>query len=104
MEKLIKNGKVAVVVSKGYGAGWSTWNEHAEFLSMDKRIAEAVLNKDFDTVKKICEEELKDEHVSYLGLYDCVVKWVPQGTVFEIMEYDGAELIRVYNPEGYMTA
>ena len=25
MEKLIVDGKVAVLVSRGFGAGWSTW-------------------------------------------------------------------------------
>jgi hypothetical protein len=26
VEKYIKDGKVAVLYSAGYGAGWSTWN------------------------------------------------------------------------------
>ena len=31
MEKIIEDGKVAVLVSKGYGAGWSTWNLDASY-------------------------------------------------------------------------
>ena len=27
MEKIIRDGKVAVAVSYGFGAGWSTWND-----------------------------------------------------------------------------
>ena len=26
IEKVVRDGKVAVLVSPGYGAGWSTWN------------------------------------------------------------------------------
>ena len=43
MEKIIEGGKVAVLVSKGYGAGWSTWNHDVsrERLSMDARVIRA---------------------------------------------------------------
>ena len=47
MEKIEKNGKVAVLYSSGYGAGWSTWNEgHREALCMDARIVGPVLAGD----------------------------------------------------------
>lgn len=45
MEKLEKDGKVAILYSPGFGAGWSTWNsEWADQLVFDKEIAEAILN------------------------------------------------------------
>lgn len=28
MDKVIKDGKVAVLYSPGFGAGWFTWNNH----------------------------------------------------------------------------
>ena len=42
-KKYIRDGQVAVIYSPGYGAGWSTWNEHEELLSTDARIVERVL-------------------------------------------------------------
>ena len=43
MEKVIRNGKVAVLVSNGYGAGWYTWNKAYPECLFDKKMVEAVL-------------------------------------------------------------
>ena len=43
MEKVIKNGQVGVLISPGYGAGWSTWNHDVDpkVMMMDARIIKA---------------------------------------------------------------
>jgi hypothetical protein len=47
MEKVIKDGKVAVCFSPHYGAGWSTWasEEQRETLIFHPAIVNMVLNK-----------------------------------------------------------
>lgn len=45
MKKLIRDGKVAVLVSPGFGAGWSTWNGDDEDAIFNKRLALAVLGE-----------------------------------------------------------
>ena len=47
MNKLEKDGKVAVMISPGFGAGWSTWNsEFRDTLLFDAEIAQAVIDGD----------------------------------------------------------
>ena len=43
--KVIRDGKVAVLYSPGFGAGWSTWNSHNPDLLFDSIIVDFVLNK-----------------------------------------------------------
>ena len=46
MEKYIKDGKVGVLVSPGYGAGWSTWGDDGlrDQLALDSRLVQAKLD------------------------------------------------------------
>lgn len=96
MNKLIKGGKVAVVISPGYGAGWSTWNEKcAEFLLFDADIAQALL----DGNKTQAMRAAKAAHPDiYCGGVDTLeVVWVAQGVKFTINEYDGHESILTFD-------
>ena len=92
MNKLIKDNRVAVVISPGYGAGWSTWNEKcAEFLLFDADIAQALL----DGNKTKAMRAAKAVHPDiYCGGVDTLeVVWVAQGVKFTVGEYDGHESI-----------
>ena len=53
MEKIVRDGKVAVAVSYGFGAGWSTWNE---VNPMDARFNQLFLDGKIDEVVRICDE------------------------------------------------
>ncbi len=55
MEKVIRNGMVAVLVSPGYGAGWYSWNDHKELLFHPKIV---------EMVEKRRTEEITQEWVS----------------------------------------
>ena len=41
-EKVVRDGKVAVLISPGFGAGWSTWadDEISEFVLFHKDLVE----------------------------------------------------------------
>lgn len=106
-DKLVVDGKVAVLVSSGYGAGWSTWNGSEEML-FDKEVAEILLDKtisDEEQAAKIfalCEVKYPD---AYLGGVDGLhVEWVDEGDRFFIKEYDGAETIKFLNHIEYYVA
>lgn len=103
VEKLIKDGKVAVVYSPGYGAGWSTWADKAkEAFMFDKRIAEAVLAGDLDEAMSIASFI---EPSAYLGGgRDLRIEWLPVGTAFRIDEYDGFESIELLENVEWTTA
>ena len=83
--------ELGVLVSYGFGSGWSTWNN--EELAYDKRIIEKWL-------EKISADEMCDYIVSlgydepYMGGYGRLgLEFIPRGTLFCIHEYDGAESI-----------
>jgi hypothetical protein len=85
MEKIVRDGKVAVAVSGGFGAGWSTWND---IDPMDARFNQLFLDGRVDEVVRICNDEI----LGYAGGAGGVrIVWVPVGTEFVITEYDGAE-------------
>jgi hypothetical protein len=85
MEKIVRDGMVAVAVSSGFGAGWSTWNDVDP---MDARFNQLFLDEKFYEATALCDEL----GLGYSnGAYDVVIRWVPEGTKFRIDEYDGSE-------------
>lgn len=93
MEKLIKDGAVAVLISPDFGAGWSTWNEeHEEGLLFDRDIVEAVLDGNKDEAKRIAADKYPGAYLG--GAAGLEVVWIEQGTTFTVEEYDGSESIR----------
>lgn len=97
-EKYIKNGKVAVAYSPGYGAGWSTGNDSklAETLLFHPDIINMILsNKQFEIdhnwLVEHFGEEFKDVYCG--GVSNLNIRWLPVGTQFRIDEYDGSESV-----------
>lgn len=98
-----RDGKVAVLYSPGYGAGWSTWTEeHAEALTFDPQIVAALLADNRAEAARIAAEKYPDMYLG--GLDSLKVEWIPKGTVFEIVEYDGSESINIIANQSYMVA
>jgi hypothetical protein len=90
MKKLI-NGKIAVLVSYGYGAGWYTWHDNLEML-FDPTIVEMVLNEAGETaIVDYCKEVYPDAYTG--GVDGLTVEFVSPSTRFRIEEYDGAETL-----------
>jgi hypothetical protein len=101
MNKLIRDGRVAVLVSPGYGAGWYSWH-HIEELVYDPCVVAWIENKELDKI--LTYMELKYPDVYRGGLEDVVVEWVPVGERFRIEEYDGSESLVLESKERWMTA
>ena len=101
MEKVIRDGKVAVIISAGWGAGWSTWHGHKELIFHPKLIewveSEQPTVVAISTILKEILGEKEAEHVYLGGVDQLSVIWVPQGTKFKIEEYDGTEYIITEN-------
>lgn len=88
VDKVVKDGKVAILFSPDYGAGWSSWNEGLD--PADGRYVQLFLDGNFDEFIELAEEE--DLYCG--GVDDLRVAWIPQGTRYRIDEYDGAESIQ----------
>ena len=101
-EKFVLDGKVAVLISPGYGAGWYSWNKEHEGLAFDKELVELLLqNRKYDLVK-LAEQKYPDAYVG--GVDGLEVVWVDQGTQFEIDEYDGHEQLQKVWQKKILTA
>ena len=105
--RLIQNGRVAVIYSPGFGAGWSTWNiednGYGEELIFDPGLADLITNgKSQDQIKAYVA--LKWPGVYIGGLEQARVEWVAPGTEFKITEYDGSESLQFREGEEWITA
>jgi hypothetical protein len=100
-----KDGMVAVLVSPGFGAGWSSWAADTlmEAALFHPKLVQAALD-DVVCVDDIVEELFGYEHFYTGGWRDIVVMWVPKGAKFRIHEYDGSESLILLQEEDYFTA
>ena len=101
-EKVIRDGKVAVLVSYGYGAGWYSWNTECPALLFDPELVAAVEKEDAKALLRRAKQLCPD---GYFGGADgLAIEWLPDGAQFRIDEYDGAEGIRLSDDEKWITA
>lgn len=108
MNKLVRNGRVAVIISINYGSGW--FSEHGdERLLFDPVIATELADKEEGWTDRLrtylISEYLDNKSPEEASNYDYViarmamnptsygVRWVDQGVFFRIEEYDGRESI-----------
>ena len=110
--------KIAVLVSPGYGAGWSTWND--DTLAYDKRVVEFWLaHKDnekfmeeidsfsyYEKVPALKEAEdffksIGYSHIYFGGFNQIELEWVPIGCRWRIDEYDGSESLEILSMDNY---
>lgn len=85
----MKSEMVGILVSHGYGAGWSSWNDVDP---TNKEIIESFERGDSDEEKiKIAERIYPDAY--HGGLLQCKVHYVEKGAMYRIKECDGNESI-----------
>lgn len=95
IEKWIRDGKVAVIVSPGFGAGWSTWGEPAtaQERAFDRGLDELIEAGKKKEAAKYAAQKWPEDYQG--GLDQCLVEWLAVGTKFTIHEYDGSESLRL---------
>ena len=111
MEKVIKNGQVGVLISPGYGAGWSTWNHDVDpkVMMMDARIIKAwqagrlTEGNVFEVLKELGIID-DDDYVYGGGVSSLTLQWVPIGQEFRVVENDGFEYVQEKEEIDWLTA
>ena len=101
MNKVIRDGKVAVLISYGFGAGFYTWGAPLEAI-FDPKLIELVESEDFDGAEEYVMNTYPGVYTSGVG--DLEVVWVDEGEEFIINEYDGNESIQLKNKTEWITA
>lgn len=122
VDKVIRDGKVAVLISPGYGAGWTTWNQdhkNVEQMLFDPDIVNALLEYEkadgenwmwkqcLMKIKEIADTKYNQDPYDYFfenGLKNVEVVWVDVGRKFIVTEYDGSESIQFCDEMDWITA
>ena len=107
-----KDGEIGVLVSGGFGTGWSTANDYGIKLALDKRIIEKFLEHEEDSdwleaVSAFKENSIQKEFLDFLGsigysdyinlfgFHNCHLEYAEKGMPIRIDEYDGRENLEV---------
>ncbi len=93
MNKLIVDGKVAVLYSPDFGSGWYSWNQNYPEILFDPAMVKLVEKKQYDELATYVE--LKYPGIFTGGLNQLQVEWIEEGKKFRVVEYDGDESIQV---------
>ena len=102
IKKLVRDGKVAVLYSPDFGAGWYSWNPGVPEILFDPAIVEFVEHDQMAELNTYIT--LKYPELYTGGMKDLVVAWLVVGTEFRIKEHDGAESIERPNDIRWITA
>lgn len=92
---------IGVLVSYGYGAGWSSWGNPLSCLDKDL-VAAFERDASEEEILKIAKTNWPDQYAE--GLMQCRVEYLPEGTAFRIDEYDGYESLEVISSIQYIVA
>lgn len=103
MEKVTRDGKIAVLYSPGFGAGWFTWNTEIPQCLFDPEIVSMVeKNSSQAEIKKFASEKYPEGY--WGGARGLRINWIDEGSSFCIEEYDGNESFRFRESDGWITA
>lgn len=104
MRKVIRDGKVAVLYSPGFGAGWYTWNYSFPECVFDPEIVEMIENEvDWQVIAGFASKKYGEDFYEG-GASDLRIAWIKQGNQFIINEYDGSESLHISDTMNWLTA
>lgn len=103
MQKVVRDGKVAVLFSPTFGAGWWTFNTEIPECLFDPEIVELVeRGASFEEIKRAAPQRWPG---GYWGGADGLrVQWVKEGESITLEEYDGSESFRFRDSDGWVIA
>ena len=102
MNKLIRDGKVAVLIAPSFGSGWYTWNYDTPEILFDPGIVSLIEEEKWDEMKTYVS--LKYPQIYNGAIDDLQVEWVEEGALFKVHEYDGSESIELKENDDWIVA
>jgi hypothetical protein len=103
--KVVRDGRVAVLYSPGFGAGWYSWglgSDYGEAVLFDPMLVKYVEEGNRDAMYTYAAMRYPDAY--HGGLDDLTIAWLPEGTLFQIDEYDGNESIKTMDGSTWVRA
>lgn len=105
MQKVIRNDKVAVLYSPGYGAGWYSWHNKEELVFHPVLVELVEADKQEEITEELCQKLLNiEDYICVIGSDNLTIKWLEKDTFFRINEYDGAESIVTQDTDNWLIA
>jgi hypothetical protein len=104
MNKVIRDGFVAVLYSPGWGAGWYSWHNVPELVYDPAIVAMVERSATSNEIIAYCEQKYPSFTHCYAGAEDLVIEWIEEGTEFIIDEYDGNESIQLRSEMEWLVA
>jgi hypothetical protein len=101
MDRIERDGFVAVLYSPGFGAGWYTWNREHLAIVFDPVIVQLVESEQHDQIEPYVVSNY-GEDIYLGGAGSLSIRWVPVGTRFRIDEYDGSESVILEEEEEWI--
>ena len=101
MDRVIRDGRVAVLYSPGWGSGWYSCHQIEE-LVFDPSIVAWLEAQELDKIRSYVTLRYPGKYFG--GLDNLTIKWVPVGSAFRIDEYDGNESIFLKEDNDWLIA
>ena len=102
MDKVVRDGKVAVLYSPDYGAGWFSWNPECIEILFDPAMVELVEAESWEELKTYVALKYPDLYMG--GIDNLNIEWVPEGALFVVQEHDGNEWIELRDQINWIQA
>ena len=102
MNKVVRDGRVAVIYSPRYGSGWYSWHLIPELL-FDPVVVAMIEADRYEDIEEYCTMRWPDL-LTVGDPEDLTIAWVEEGREFQIEEYDGSEKLRFKDQEQWIVA
>lgn len=104
-DKVVRNGKVAILYSPGFGAGWYSWNTaYPQILTHPTLVEMVEKGEQHHITNEFMEKLLGVDYFYAGGASDLEIEWVDEGCRFRIQECDGNESVEILSPDDYFRA
>jgi hypothetical protein len=97
---------VYVIYSPHHCAGWYTWHNIIELVFDPEVVNMIEIGASSEEIEDYCREHYNTTGITpyFGGADELKIEWLPEGSIFRIDEYDGAESIVLQDDDDWIVA